>query len=103
MQNLDKDYRRGYSCYKAKKKIKTFASHFSFIFIPLLTKTTMSWDFFIKVNLQEAYWSKYCWLILKNFTSHAIKHRKHSIERDVDLHVVKECLKKNADNFRSTQ
>ena len=39
MQNLDEDYRKGYSCYKAKK-IKTFASHFSFVFIPLLTKTT---------------------------------------------------------------
>ena len=25
---------------------------------------TMSWDFFIEENLQEAYWSKYCWLIL---------------------------------------
>ena len=31
---------------------------------------------------------------LMNFTSHAIKHRQHSIERDVDLHVVIECLKK---------
>ena len=27
----------------------------------------MSWDFFIKGNLQEAYWSKYCWLILNKF------------------------------------
>ena len=31
---------------------------------------------------------------LINFTSHAIKLRQHSIERDVDLHVVRECLKK---------
>ena len=40
MQNFDEDFSRGYSYYKAKKKKKTFASHFSFIFIPLLTKTT---------------------------------------------------------------
>ena len=31
---------------------------------------------------------------LINFTSHAIKRRQHSIERDVDLQVVMECLKK---------
>ena len=30
----------------------------------------MSWDFFIKGNLQEAYWSKYCWLILKRGCQH---------------------------------
>ena len=36
-----------------------------------------------------------------NFTSHAIKRRRHSIERDVDLHVVLE--KKNADTFRLKQ
>ena len=29
-------------------------------------RLTMSWDF-IKGNLQEAYWSKYCWLILNKF------------------------------------
>ena len=32
-------------------------------------------------------------LFLINFTSHAMKRRRHSIERDVDLHVVieKKC------------
>ena len=53
----------------------------------------MSWDFFIEENLQEAYWSKYCWLIL-NFRSHAIKRREYSIERGVNLYVVIEYLKK---------
>ena len=38
-----------------------------------------------------------------NFTSHAIKRRQHSIERDVDLHVVIECLKKDADTLRSKE
>ena len=38
-----------------------------------------------------------------NFSSHAIKRQQHSIERDVDLHVVIECLKKNADTLRSKQ
>ena len=47
--------------------------------------------FFVKGNLQEAYWLKYCWLI------HAVKRRQHSIWRDVDLYVAIECLKKNAD------
>ena len=37
---------------------------------------------------------------LINFTSHAIKRRQHSIERDVDLHVIIECLRKNADTLR---
>ena len=36
---------------------------------------------------------------LKNFTSHAIKRRQHSIEIDVDLHVVIECLKKKCRYF----
>ena len=40
---------------------------------------------------------------LINFTSHAIKLRQHSIERDVDLHVVKECLKKKVDTLRSKE
>ena len=40
---------------------------------------------------------------LINFTSHAIKRRQHSIDRDADLHVVIECLKKNADTLRSKQ
>ena len=40
---------------------------------------------------------------LINFTSHAIKLRQHSIERDVDLHVVIECLKKNVDTLRSKE
>ena len=62
----------------------------------------MSWDFFMEENLQEAYWSKYCWLIL-NFRSHAIKRREYSIERGVNLHVVIEYLKKNADTSRSKQ
>lgn len=39
MQNLDEDYRRGYSCYKAKEN-KDLCISLSFIFIPLLTKTT---------------------------------------------------------------
>ena len=34
--------------------------------------------------------------------SHAIQRRQHSIERDVDLHVVIECLK-IADILRSKQ
>ena len=38
-----------------------------------------------------------------NFTSHAIKLRQRSIERDIDLHVVIECLKKNVDNLRSKE
>ena len=63
---------------------------------------TMSWDFFIEENLQEAYWSKYCWLTL-NFRSHAIKRRECSIERGVNLYVVIEYLKKNADTSRSKQ
>ena len=42
-------------------------------------------------------------LSLINFTSHAIKRRQHSIERDVDLHVVIECLKKNTNTLRSKQ
>ena len=62
----------------------------------------MSWDFFIEENLQEAYWSKYCWLTL-NFRSHAIKRRERSIERGVNLYVVIEYLKKNADTSRSKQ
>ena len=40
---------------------------------------------------------------LINFTSHTIKRRQHSIDRGVDLHVVIECLKKNADTLRSKQ
>ena len=36
---------------------------------------------------------------LINFTSHAIKLRQHSIERDVDLHVVREWLKKKSRYF----
>ena len=35
-------------------KIEAFASRFPGIF-------------FVKGNLQEAYWSKYCWLILYKF------------------------------------
>ena len=76
---------------------------FFHIYCPCSRKQlTMSWDFFIEENLQEAYWSKYCWLIL-NFRSHAIKHRERSIERVVNLHVVIEYLKKNADTSRSKQ
>ena len=64
----------------------------------------MSWDF-IKGNLQEGYSSNYRWLrfLFKNFTSHAIKRRQHSIQRDADLCVVIECLKKYADILRSKQ
>ena len=40
---------------------------------------------------------------LINFTNHAITLRQHSIERDVDLHVVIECLKKNVDTLRSKE
>ena len=49
--------------------------------------------FFVKGNLQEAYWLKYCWLI------HAVKRRQHSIWRDVDLYVAIECLKKKCRHF----
>ena len=38
-----------------------------------------------------------------NFTSHAIKRRQHSIERDVDLHVGIKCLKKRCYTLRSKQ
>ena len=68
MQNLDEDYRRGYSCYKAKKKQRPLHLTFlSYLFLCSRKQLTMSWDFFIKGNLQEAYWSKYCWLILNKF------------------------------------
>ena len=40
---------------------------------------------------------------LINFINHAITLRQHSIERDVDLHVVIECLKKNVDTLRSKE
>ena len=49
------------------KKIEAFVSRFLSYLLSSLTKTTMSWDFFVKGNLQEAYWSKYCSLILNKF------------------------------------
>ena len=36
---------------------------------------------------------------LINLTSHAIKLRQHSVERDVDLNVVLECLQKKCRYF----
>ena len=61
----------------------------------------MSWDFFIKGICRKPTGQNTAGSFFMNFTSHAIKRRHHSIERDVDLHVVKECLKKNA--LRSKQ
>ena len=53
---------------RTRKKIRrNLVSHFSFIFIGFALENNLPWDFFIKGNLQEAYWSKYCWLILDKF------------------------------------
>ena len=73
--------------------------HLTFLsyLLSLLTETTdYVLGFFIKENLQEA-------SFLMNLTSHAIKRRQFSIEGNVDLHVVVECLKKNEDTLRSKQ
>ena len=63
----------------------------------------MSWDFFIKGICRKPTGQNTAVSFLMNFTSHAIKRRQHSIERDVDLHVVIECLKKDADTLRSKE
>ena len=60
----------------------------------------MSWDFFIKGICRKPTGQNTAGSFFMNFTSHAIKRRQHSIERDVDLHVVIECLRKNADTLR---
>ena len=46
-------------------------------------------------NWQEAYWSKCCWLILKSRNSTP----QYLIERDIDLHLVIEYLKKKCRYF----
>ena len=42
-------------------------------------------------------------ILLAHSLSYAIQHQQHLIERDVDLHVVLECLKKRAGILRSKQ
>ena len=42
-------------------------------------------------------------ILLTHSLSYAIQHQQHLIERDVDLHVVLECLKKRAGILRSKQ
>ena len=63
----------------------------------------MSWDFSIKGICRKPTGQNTAGSFLMNFTSHAIKRRQHSIERDVDLHVVKECLEKKNNALRSKQ
>ena len=58
----------------------------------------MSWNF----SLREIAGSLLVHSLI-NFTSHAIKRRQHSIERDVDLHLVIKCVKKIEDTLRSKQ
>ena len=73
----------------------TFASHFSFIFIVFARENNLLCrDFFVKGNLQEAYYQNISGLFVMNFSSHVIKRRQHSIERDEDLHAVIEWKKK---------
>ena len=56
----------------------------------------MASDFFIKVKFAGSLLIK---VFLGHSVSHAVQHRQHSTKRDVNLHVVKECLK-NADIIR---
>ena len=69
---------------KEKKKNDLCISLFFHIYCLCSRKQrTMSWDFFIKGNLQEAYWSDTTGSFLINFTSNAVKRRQHSIYRSM--------------------
>ena len=53
--------------FKKKKNDLCISLFFHIYCLCSRKQLTMCWDFFIKGNLQEAYWSKYCWLILNKF------------------------------------
>ena len=73
------------------QKIQTFASHFSFKFIFFSHEN--NWLCLGIFSLREIAGSLLAHSLI-NFTSHAIKRRQHSTERDVDLHLVIKCVKK---------
>ena len=78
------------------QKIKTSASHFSFKFMVFAYEN--NWLCLGIFHKEEFAGSPPVKILLAhsliNFTSHAIKRQQHSIEGDVDLHVVIKCLKK---------
>ena len=75
------------------QKIQTFASHFLFIFIVILSTKLIGYVFgsFHQGKFARSLLVK---ILLAHSLSHAIQRRLHSIERDVDLHVVIDCLSK---------
>ena len=96
MKNLDEDCRRGYSCYKASKKNIPLDLTFHSNLLPLPSKTPgyvfgflhqgkFARSPLVKILLVHS---------LISFISHVIRRWQHSIEGDVDLHVVIECLQK---------
>ena len=73
------------------QKIPTFAPHFSFKFIVIAHE--INW-LCLRIFYKKFTRSLPVKIFLAHSLSHAIQRRQHSIERDVDLHVIIECLKK---------
>ena len=78
------------------QKIQTFPPLFQTYCHYPQKQLALSTDFFIKVKFAGSLLIK---VFLGHSVSHAVQHRQHSTKRDVNLHVVKECLK-NADIIR---